>query len=293
MKTAEDAFDFELSWLPRAPLAAACKHGPYRRTTRHTALTLPYVETNPKALQSLIVTDIDSGDADELTGMLGLPAPSYIALNPHTRCGHIVYGLSAPVCLTDAANRRPVNLLARVESGLTTILGGDLAYAGRFTKNPTHNAHTTLWGDSDNLYTLRDLADALTRVGALPKYDDRRALQVSAIGRNVALFDHVRRWAYRRRGDYTDPTEWDEIVHAYTADRNQVFIADNFTRGPLHDTEVLHLARSISRWTWRNITRAFNQEQARRGRIMTEVKREANRRRATRYDAAFMREVVT
>ena len=257
-----EAFSFEGSWLPRAPLAGAAKEGPYWRTSRQGALLLPYVEANPRALQSLIVTDVDSGDADELAGLLGLPAPSYIALNPHTRCGHVVYGLAHPVCLTDSANRRPVNLLARVETGLTTILGGDAAYGGRITKNPRHPEHTTLWGDFDNLYPLRALAAALAGLGALPRYDDRRAVQVSAAGRNCALFDLTRKWAYRRRGHYTDPTEWQEVVHAYAWDRNLTVIADNFAKGPMHPGEVTHLARSIARWTWRNIT----PEQTRRNR---------------------------
>lgn len=68
-------------------------------------------------------------------------------LNPHTRGGHIVYALGAPVCLSNAGNRKPVNLLARVEAGLTRVLGGDPAFAGRITKNPEcTTAHLPLWG---------------------------------------------------------------------------------------------------------------------------------------------------
>lgn len=84
-------------------------------------------------LQSLIITDYDGGMADELPG---LPSPSWTALTPHTRSGHIVYVLGAPVCLSNAAHRRPVNLLARIEAGLTKVLGGDPAFAGRITKTP-------------------------------------------------------------------------------------------------------------------------------------------------------------
>ncbi|MGX5360303.1 hypothetical protein, partial [Kocuria sp. KH4] len=36
--------------------------------------------------------------------------------------------------------------------------------------------------------------------------------------------------------------------------KNLTAIAEEFTRGPLGEVEVLHLARSIARWTWRNIT---------------------------------------
>lgn len=248
-----DAESLPSVWLPRAPLAAAQKAGPYRRMKRATALTLPYIESNPTAMQSLVITDHDGGMADELPGLLGLPAPSWTALNPATRSGHIVYALGSPVCLTDNARRRPVNLLARIEAGLCTVLGGDYAYGGRITKNPTHDQHLPLWGPDTAVYGLKELAGALADIGALPRYDDRKAIQVSGVGRNVALFDLTRKWSYRRRGDYQDQAEWEDVVEAYAWDRNQVLIGEKFSRGPLDMTEVRHLARSISRWTWRNI----------------------------------------
>ena len=39
------------------------------------------------------------------------------------------------VRLTDAGHRAPVNLLARIEQGLTDVLDGDIGYGGRITKN--------------------------------------------------------------------------------------------------------------------------------------------------------------
>ena len=292
---------FEANWLPRYPLAGVSKDGPKYRTSRERALKLPYLEANPLAMQSLIITDHDKGSADEIAGLTGLPAPSYVALNPFTRDGHIVYALATPVCLTDAARRSPVNLLARIESGLVHVLSGDVTYGGRITKNPTHRDHLALWGASEAVYSLKELAGALVELGALPRYEDKTTLVDSSVGRNVALFELVRKWSYRRRGDYQDATEWEQVVHAYTHDRNLVVIGDQFTRGPLADLEVLHLARSISRWTWRNIERTFQAEQARRGhnggvvggkstspakRATSEAKREANRVRRTKFDAA-------
>lgn len=132
------------------------------------ALEHAYIETNPIAMQSLIVTDHDGADADFIADLVGLPQPSWVAMNPHTRSGHIVYALSSPVCLTDAAHRAPVNLLARVEQGLTDVLGGDIGYGGRITKNPKNPVHMPIWGDSEALYGLRELAEALGDVGALP-----------------------------------------------------------------------------------------------------------------------------
>ena len=297
MTAAEQRDRFESMWLPGAPLASESKTGTYRRTSRERALGMPYVEANPTCLQSLIITDHDGGDADQLPDRLGLPRPTYTALNPHTRSGHIVYGLGSPVCLTDAASRRPVNLLARIEAGLVDVLGGDTSYGGRITKNPCSEQHLPLWGPDTAVYGLRELARALDDLGALPRYDrDRSTLVRSAVGRNVGLFDLTRKWAYRRRGDYTDRTEWEEVVYAYAWDRNLTVIADEFSRGPMSEVEVTHLARSIGRWTWRNITRTFEEEQRRRGRkggqVMTDKKREANRVRATKYDHAAMLEAA-
>jgi len=262
------ANEWERHWLPRAPLAGRAKASGYYRTTRERALTLPYIEANPAVLRSLVVTDHDGGDADLQAELAGLPAPSYVALNPATRAGHIVYALHTPVVLTDAARRAPVNLLARIEHGLVSSLGGDVAYGGRITKNPQHvQDHLALWGPSTAVYGLRDLAAALDRIGALPGAGKpREHVTTSAVGRNVALFDDVRRWSYRRRGDYTSPSEWDRDVFAWAWQHNETVIAENFTRGPLSAGEVQHLARSVSRWTWRKILRTFAEEQAERGR---------------------------
>lgn len=255
-------------WLPRAPLASAHKCGPYRRVSRADALGMPYIEANPLALQSLVITDRDRADADEVAGLAGLPRPSYVALNPHTTTGHIAYVLRSPVCMTDTARRRPINLLARVEAGLRIVLGGDVAYTGRITKNPCSASHTTLplWDEGLPTYGLAELAVALASLRALPRWDDKPALRTTAVGRNVTLFDITRRWAYRARGAYSDLAEWEETTHAYTHMKNLSVIADTFTTGPLSNGEIKHLARSVARWTWRNITRSFEQEQRRRGR---------------------------
>ena len=135
---------FELSWLPKAPMASSAKEGPYRRRRRDTAAELPYVEVNPACLASLIVTDIDTTDIRELPQALGLPAPSWeVGRREDVATGHIGYALVAPVCLTDAGRRRPVNLLMRIERGICDVLGGDPHYAGRIMKTPSHQGTTS------------------------------------------------------------------------------------------------------------------------------------------------------
>ena len=247
---------FAGTWLPRAPLASNHKQGPYYRHRRDEALGMAYIEANPLVMQSLVVIDRDHSDTDLAADLAGLPAPTYVATNPHTSTGHIVYGLSSPVCLTDAAHRRPINLLARVEQGLTTVLDGDPAYGGRITKNPLVAPHVTLWGGET--YELRTLARALSDVGALPGTNNpRKTLNASALGRNVALFDLTRTWAYRAIRTHWDGPQgtWETDVFAHAWQHNETTIANDFTRGPLPYTEVHHLAQSIARWTWRNMTR--------------------------------------
>lgn len=254
---------------------------------------MPYLEANPLALRSLVITDHDGSDADIIADLVGLPQPSYIAMNPLTCAGHIAYVLDSPVTLTDAAHRRPINLLARIEQGLTDVLGGDVAYGGRITKNPYHGDHLAIWGAPTTTYGLRDLASALDALGALPGPGrPRQNLLNSTIGRNVALFDLVRHWAYRARLQYGDRTEWEEVAYAYAHDRNLSVIADEFSRGPLADGEVKHLARSVARWVWRNFTAeqfaAIQSARAKKGgRTITEALREANRLRATKLDLSL------
>lgn len=246
---------FTEHWLPAKPLCSNKKDGAYKRQTRQRALEHAYIETNPLAMQSLIVTDHDGADADFIADLAGLPQPSWVAMNGHTRSGHIVYALKTPVCLTDAGHRAPVNLLARVEQGLTDVLGGDIGYGGRITKNPTHTAHMPLWGEAEALYGLKDLAKALGDVGALPA-PHRQAQTVldSAVGRNVALFNLTRQWAYRARLRYTDYTEWSETVYAFASMKNASVIADEFSRGPMGENEVAQVGKSIARWVWERIT---------------------------------------
>ncbi|MFE6229411.1 replication initiation protein [Cellulosimicrobium sp. NPDC057862] len=257
-------------WLPRAPLAGDVKdpeHPSLRRRSRTRALDFPHIEANPLVLRSLVVVDHDGAGADHAAELAGLPAPSRVTLNPWTTAGHIEYALRRPVILTDAANRAPVNLLARVEHGLVDVLGGDVAYAGRITKNPQHSTHVTVWGPTTALYGLRDLATALDDLGALPSAGHpRRNVSSSAVGRNVALFDATRKWSYRRRGDYTSRELWERAVFAHAWEVNETVVAHEFTAGPLSANEVSHLARSVARWTWRKIQRTFAEEQARRGR---------------------------
>ena len=254
---------FELNevYKPQRPLCSNEKTGSYKRRARDKALDFAYIETNPLCIQSLIVADVDDGDfwAYEKHD---LPAPSWRTSTLFPDSYHAVWALRNPVVLTDAARRPPVNLLARVESGLRRALDADESYGGRITKNPVNRSHRTTWGingetDRDHIaaYGLKELAAALDYAHLLPKLWEKRALQSSGVGRNVTLFDLTRNWGYRAvRRYWSDSYEdWEEAVLAYATNKNLGVIASDWGT-PLPTNEVRHLSRSIAKWIWRKFT---------------------------------------
>jgi transposase len=161
------------------------------------------------------------------------------------------------VCRTTNARQAPLKLAALVQEGLRRGLDGDPAYRGQLTKNPLHHDWEVIWG-TDEPWRLVDLAVHLGDLmpKSLPK---KRALH-AGLGRNVALFDALRGWAYPRRCDYNDQQEWEEVALAVAVNINTEF---DF---PLSLTEVGHTSRSVARWTWRNIKLSLSQYQSAVGR---------------------------
>lgn len=257
----------EQVYLPTKPIAAHTKDGAAFHVTKNVALDqFAYIQPNPPCLRSLIITDRDLSDTDYITDELGLLVPSWTACNPTSGTGHVAYALSRPVCTTNAARRKPVNLLARIEAGLVTVLGGDPAYNGVRTKNPLDDTHLTvrLWTDEIPTYSLHDLAQALDDLHALPHWNNRKAITGTEIGRNVALFDATRRWSYTaiRKHSYPPINDWFNLVEGYATTRNLSDIADTYARGPLPPIEVHHISRSIAKWTHKRFTKqAFSDRQ--------------------------------
>lgn len=243
------------------PMATDHDKGRYpHRQTRSEALQRRYIQANPTALTTQIVIDLDHEDSLSVALELnGVPTPNYVAQSPTGRA-HVAYLLKAPVCRTDNARLEPMRFAARVEAGLVNALRADLGYAGFMTKNPVHDDWDTAW-TNDHLWTLGELATQLS--GWLPRTLPRKAADNSGLGRNVALFNRVRLWSYSgvRRYWGDGPTVWGEVTHAYALAVNQEFAV------PLEAGEVANLARSVSRWTWRNFTpERFTEIQTERGR---------------------------
>ncbi|USI93072.1 replication initiation protein [Rhodococcus pyridinivorans] len=207
--------------------------------------------------------------------------PSWVSQSPSGRA-HLGWWLGDNrVCRTDSARLMPLRLAHRIERGLCLSVGGDFSYGGQLTKNPIHPDWETLYGPADP-YALRDLTTIHT-----PRQAPRRPDRSAGLGRNVTMFDTARKWAYPQWWSHRNDTldQWLQLVlqrcHAVNTE---------FT-DPLPFVEVRATAYSIGKWIWRNFDETtFRARQAARGskggKVMTEAKREANRKRATKFDLA-------
>lgn len=240
---------WDTKWLPRAPLATDdLTHG-LRREKRSVARTRRFVEASPKALLSMLIVDVDHEQTLEKAFWRPAthPDPSWVSINPENGHGHVGWVLKTPICRTDSARLAPMRFAARVEAGLMHSLDADQGYAGLITKNPLHEHWETFWGP-EKPYELRTLAEQLGDL--FPKSLPRKAADNSGLGRNVALFNRVRLWSYSAISRHWDDSAegWEQTTLAYSLNVNEEFIV------PLLHAEVTHLARSVARWTRRNIT---------------------------------------
>ena len=169
-----------------------------------------------------------------------------IAENPANGHAHPGWKLSTPVACHDAAHARPQQYLAAIERGFRRRLGADPNYAGLIAKNPMHPHWRTLWV-APYPYSLQQLAACLDRADMRPAPTPH---EEAGQGRNCALFDYVRRIAYREVAATRRAGSREAFIGHLTA------IALEFNAGfmpPLRFGEVRATVRSIVKWSWINV----------------------------------------
>ena len=210
-------------------------------------LTKALVQHNAKHSLAWLVYDLDSD-----TAMLDwednrCPAPNMIAINPENGHAHLFYGLEKPVHNYTHASPKALRYMAAIDVALTAKLGADRGYSKFISKNPIHERWLTFFPRID-LYDLDELADWLD----LSKLQDRRRrLPAEGLGRNCTLFETLRLWAYRERRK--DQQYFSEEYFREACLWRAFAINAEFTP-PLMHSEVRSTARSVSRWTWRNMS---------------------------------------
>ncbi len=222
------------------------------------ALAYRYMQHNPPAQAWSIVLDVDRRICDpeslaycwETKDPAG-PIPNAMAINRENGHGHLFYFLKAGVTRTQAGREAPLRYLAAVERALCTKMGADDRYVGLVSKNLTH-ADWLVHSYHDHHWTLGELAEYLDLDAAnARRYVPDSPEEAFQEGRNVYLFHTTRQWAYRAVKDYWAPnglSQWQEAVTGHVRALNSLF------PNPLPESETRAIAKSIAKWTWRNIT---------------------------------------
>ncbi|EMV8855501.1 replication initiation protein [Escherichia coli] len=213
------------------------------RTNKRRALNSVYIEHNNDSFINSIVFDIDTETAAIAWQDADIPKPNFITQNPANGHAHLFYALSSPVCITENARRKPQKLLKGVIEGLTERLGADPCYTGKITKNPLNPRWRTFWNEQPRfeLNYLCEFIDTNKRV----KKEVRKS--IVAEGRNTALFDNLRFYAYSIIFKYQKNDDFCGFMSALEEEAEN--INDSF-EDQLGFKEINHTIRSISSWVW-------------------------------------------
>lgn len=236
--------------------------------------------------------DVDSEGAGAAWIEAELPAPNLVIVNPENGHAHLIYLLGAWVRTDfgDPSRLRVVRYAAAIERAYAAALGADRAYTGRFHHNPFSDAYVTKIGRQAP-YSLAELAQYVD-LNSPPV----KAVAPQGIGRNVEIFDRLRRWAYTAVADWKIGTReaWDRVVSERAAQIGGDVGAES-PRGPLPENEVGHIVKSVARWVWERYAAGMppllREEQIalRRARERTrQASREAERARSKQTRAEYL-----
>lgn len=266
-----DATEFEQSDLfadaslwPRRPYCSDDLDAGVKIRSLRQALLHPYVQANPPHLRVWMLFDIDRPDAATAWETAKLLPPTWSAINKENWHGHSAWGMSAPV-LVDGLGARdaPLRFMCAVEAMMRERLQADEGFAGLITKNPAHPLWQTLRGPRLS-YSLTELAEVLP---GIEKYRPKKRAECIGLGRNVTLFDTLRKDCYSAIRQYWGGglQGWNAWLSHCNA-RGLTMNAELFGANYLQGKEVWHIARSVAKWTWRNFNaEAFSQWQAQAG----------------------------
>ena len=231
-------------YLPKKPYCTDDPRTGLLIRPRETALKHNYLQLNPPCTQWAMVFDLDYLTTPYIAQEANLPEPTFLVLNKKNLHSHMIYHLSNPICTTDAARMAPLRYAAAIETAYQTRLRSDPHYVGLISKNPWKDDYWTVVDNSNLAYDLNYMADFVT-LPKRPKKQPQR--EISGLGRNCALFDTVRHWAYSAIRESWRPEGaelWAQAVHEYCLEAN---IFPN----PLGERELRCISRSIAKWTWR------------------------------------------
>ncbi|MDD4913341.1 MAG: replication initiation protein [Sideroxydans sp.] len=252
-----------------------------------SAIKKSYIQVNPPWLRVWSIHDCDYEGAAYAWEDANLPPPTWSCINGENAHAHLVWGLRAPVLVEGMEARdAPMRYLCAVESMMREKLHADPGFSGLITKNPTHPLWKTLYNGT--IYDLGELAEYLPDI---EKHINRKRKPAEVgLGRNVTLFDSLRHWAYRNVRQHKGGglsadgqaqaglqgwNAWLSLCNCKALERNGDF------NHPLDGREVWHIAKSVSKWTYKNFDveasdARFAKLQALRGKASGKARLSAN-----------------
>jgi len=244
--------------LPRRPYCTN-RIGPEPLMRRSDlAVKYKHLQFNPPGIIRWMVFDIDQPESFFAHEDRGCPPPTYISLNRANGHGHAGYLLESPVFTGTGHNETAVRFFEDVQRGMTNRMGADTSYPHFLTKCPLSTEWETAWIATrpHRLDTLNDCLD---------KNDKRRTVKFeqTAVGRNVALFDAVRSYAYKNtikaKKSGISLQSFQSTLESVAGGVNADFAI------PLTTAEVRGICRSVTKWVWNEFTPVkFSQIQSQR-----------------------------
>lgn len=180
---------------------------------------------------------------------------------------HIWCGASKRRCwsIRRTCGRRPC-VTCVLSRQVSEKLQADSGYSGLITKNPKHPQWLLTKLLCTPIYDLDELADWVD----LSKHQPKRKPEEVGLGRNVSLFDWLRKYAYRQIRHYKVDVKnfvlWQSHLNNKALVRNGDFLY------PLCPKEVWQIVKSVAKWTWRRFDvqasdARFSALQAHRGKL--------------------------
>jgi hypothetical protein len=239
------ALELFYQYLPPKPYCAEFL-GSLKIRPKEIAVKDPYIQPNPITRAYWMVFDIDTGLSRYWPDVPHVPTPNIEAINPENNHRHLFYMIDPAVYTLRQSRRKPLELAADVDKGLTKVLEADPGYGKLISKNPL-SPQWLVWLWHSKAWGLTELLDYIP--DDIKTWKPRRK-EIIGLGRNCAVFDLSRGFAYSewRRLKFDDPARLLDAVFDYSMNINNSFSI------PMMDREVHCIARSISRWTSRHMT---------------------------------------
>jgi hypothetical protein len=196
--------------------------------------------------------------------------PNFVIYNPVSSTHQAFWLLATPVHCQNKQSAA-YRYLRAVETGYDLKYQCDPNFQRHIHRNPLFHGSDIEFLNS-NRHTLKELAEIVELNNVIPQVE--RQLHDDAEGRNCALFDELRVWAYRQIKTLSE-----RDFDAFTAQLITRASRLNTFSTPLPDSEIKSIARSIARFCIARLDNhaKFSAKQARRGAIGGKVSKGGGR----------------